>query len=307
MSSTVERTPRLLSFLSQERHDIGSWPNNTTLVDSSGRGWRNLHAALVNVKSWTGVLPATGHPCLGYCVNRPAQLSRQGGTKGQRLNGTLRPRQFHLIPANEPTEWRRHGTSDMLAVHVRQELIDEVASQMLRRRQSGFSVDLAIATTDPLLEQIVLALLTRLRQPEDGVSGLYVDSLAHMLAAHLVQVYGGANRDMREYAAPMARSSVRHMRDVIEANLGDSLTVDRLAREAGLTPRAFTRAFRRQFGVPVHQFVLGRRLQRAKDLLATTDDSIIDVALQTGFSSQSHLSTAFRKLTGLTPGEFRRT
>jgi AraC family transcriptional regulator len=259
------------------------------------------------VTGWTGTLPATGHPCLGYCVNRPAQLTRRREWSGDSVVGTIRPRQFHLIPGNEPTEWQRHGSSDMLTVHVRQDLVDRVASDLLSRSVKNYSVDLPLGATDPLLEQMVLAALSTLRRPEDGSSVLYVDSLAYMLATHLVHTYGAVPTVASEHEPVLTGPGVRRIPDLVEAHLAEDLSVDVLAREAGLAPRAFARAFRRQFGTPVHQYVLERRLEKAKELLAATDESIVEIALRTGFSSQSHLATAFRKLTGFTPKQYRKS
>jgi AraC family transcriptional regulator len=134
---------------------------------------------------------------------------------------------------------------------------------------------------------------------------LYVDSLAHAIATHLVHSYGTRRGAIHADEKVHASAGIRRIPDFISANLCEDLSIEVLAREANLSARAFSRAFRKQFGTSVHQFVLERRLAKAKEMLTATDDSIVDIALRTGFSSQSHLATAFRNLTGMTPKAYR--
>ena len=70
--------------------------------------------------------------------------------------------------------------------------------------------------------------------------------------------------------------------------------------------RSFTRWFSAEFGVSPHRYVMQARIERAKSLLANTTRPLSEVALDCGFSSQSHLSTVFRRFTGRTPGRFRK-
>jgi AraC family transcriptional regulator len=74
----------------------------------------------------------------------------------------------------------------------------------------------------------------------------------------------------------------------------------------GLSPYHFARMFRRAVGVPPHQYVLQRRVERAKGLLLAGRLGLSDVALAVGFSDQSHLTRVFRRAVGITPARFRR-
>jgi AraC family transcriptional regulator len=288
-----------------DTHEIGLWPRNRLIAQSAGRGWRNVHAALATVNSWSGVLPATGHPCVAYCLHRPARLQRrlQGG--GVAEARTVRPRQFLVIPGHAATEWHRHGSSDMLMLYLRQDMIDAVASECPSLSGRSASLDLSLGTVDPLLEQLVLSVLQVLKTTEDGSSALYVDSLVRTLVMHLLRRRGTSAEDERPPTADQL--GMGRVLDLIEAELGMDLTIPLLAREAQQTAQTFARTFRRSIGTTVHQYVLSRRLERAKDLLVSTDLPVVDVAQQTGFASQSHLATALKRLTGVTPGQFRRS
>jgi AraC-like DNA-binding protein len=88
--------------------------------------------------------------------------------------------------------------------------------------------------------------------------------------------------------------------------LRDSGLVE-LAAIAGLSPHHFVGAFKISVGKPPHRFVMERRVQRAVELLRDGNRTIAEIANAAGFSSQSHLTANFRRVTGLTPGRFRRS
>ena len=91
----------------------------------------------------------------------------------------------------------------------------------------------------------------------------------------------------------------------IDSRLGEPLDVPHLADVAGLTRAHFSRAFQQTTGIPPRRFVTIRRVCRARDLLAATDAPLADVAASTGFSSQAHMSTVFRREVGTTPAQYR--
>lgn len=101
--------------------------------------------------------------------------------------------------------------------------------------------------------------------------------------------------------------AVKRAVDFIDARLAESLDVKSIAQAAQLSPYYFSRVFRAAYQTSVHRFVLERRLSRARQMLAETEQSIAVIALETGFSSQSHLTTAFRQRYGATPAHYRTT
>ena len=78
-----------------------------------------------------------------------------------------------------------------------------------------------------------------------------------------------------------------------------------LADHAAISPYYFTRVFRQETGVTPHQYLINTRLSNARFLLRTTEDTVKDIAIQTGWGSESTFCTAFRKFTGMTPTEYR--
>ncbi|MDF7774399.1 AraC family transcriptional regulator [Sphingomonas sp. AOB5] len=94
--------------------------------------------------------------------------------------------------------------------------------------------------------------------------------------------------------------------DHIERNLHRDIALDELAGLVGLSTPHFSRAFRRSLGEPPYRYFRRRRIERAKLLLAETDQGIAQIALECGYAAQSHFSSAFKLMTMTTPAAWRR-
>ena len=115
----------------------------------------------------------------------------------------------------------------------------------------------------------------------------------------------GASRAARMRGG-LSPAALRRVQLFVEANLGRQIALAELAERAGLSAFHFARAFKQSVGSPPLAWLQQRRVERAHELLRTTDLPLGEVALATGFGSQSHFTTVFRRLTGLTPAVVRR-
>ena len=98
---------------------------------------------------------------------------------------------------------------------------------------------------------------------------------------------------------------ITHVREYIDRHYARPLTVDDLAKRAGLSTYHFIRAFRAHVGQTPHQYLRARRIERARELLITTPMPITEICDAVGFQSLGSFSSLFRKLTGETPAAFR--
>ena len=137
-----------------------------------------------------------------------------------------------------------------------------------------------------------------------GLMGrLYAESLCCAIAVRIARIYSKTGTSPAR--GGLAPRRLRKIQDYIEANLADEITLTDLASIAGLSSAHFCRAFRTSAGMPTHQYIVQRRIDRAKTLLTEHKMSIAEIALAVGFGDQSHLTTHFRRLVGTTPGRFR--
>ena len=129
----------------------------------------------------------------------------------------------------------------------------------------------------------------------------FAEAISISLITYLTSAWRGSDADNK--GSKIQPVTVRRVREFIDANLSQNLSVTELATEVGLSARQLCRSFKLSLGVPVHQYVMRRRIERAKELLRHMDAT--EVAMATGFSSSSHLSTLFKKVTGITPSAYR--
>ena len=289
----------------QQTHSIERWDRNKLLLQSEGRGWSNLYVAVATVNSWSGTLNPTGHYCIGFCLRGPAQLRVSVDSDPVPQDTTLSPRQFLIIPANESSQWERRGSSEMLMLYLKKELVEAVNKNIFGRLQTNLAIRLG--ATDPLLEQLALAVLEALQRPTLATTPAFVDTLAWTLATQLLKAHS-VNTEQNHIASPCYenfRSSMARVQDFIDRSLGEDLSLEVMANQANMSVCGLKRLFQRHHATSPHQYLLERRIAKASRILVETELPISEVALATGFSSQSHFATAFKKKVGLSPKAYR--
>ncbi|MDG2520472.1 AraC family transcriptional regulator [Caulobacter segnis] len=157
---------------------------------------------------------------------------------------------------------------------------------------------------DPLLSHLTPLLLAAVEDPSqrDLLFGqhLLLSTVAHIASRH------GERPARRLAPGRLSGRQVRLAQDVLGADLGDSLSLTEVASACGLSVSHFARGFKIATGSTPHAWRQARRLARARDLLATSDLPLAEVALACGFAEQSYFTRLFKRETGLTPGLWRR-
>ena len=136
---------------------------------------------------------------------------------------------------------------------------------------------------------------------EMRISHLTFDYFALMFCSHVTSVYGSVRSLPANGAARLAPWQMRRVTELIENGLGGELRLPALARQCGLSTSHFSRSFKKSFGVPVHRFVIERRVERAKLLMKTSTMPLTEIALQSGFSDQASFCRTFGALVGTPP------
>ena len=130
--------------------------------------------------------------------------------------------------------------------------------------------------------------------------------LANLLAVHLIRHVVAPSRPLRGRDGALPRGRLRAVVEYIEEHLDAGLTLEQMAAAAHPSAYHVARQFKAATGVPPHQYVIMRRVERAKQLLQGSGDlSLAEVAVHAGFSDQSVFSRHFKRLVGVTPGRFR--
>ncbi|MEO1350513.1 MAG: AraC family transcriptional regulator [Cyanobacteria bacterium J06635_15] len=160
------------------------------------------------------------------------------------------------------------------------------------------------ATQDLLVLQLGLT-LKKLLASGEPIDGLYMESLTHTLAIHLLQQYGTRQLPLKTYTDGLSQNRLTQLMDYIYAHLDSDLSLNQLAQLVDMSPHYFSQLFKQSTGLSPHQYIIQCRINRAKALLRNTQKSIAEIAYQVGFANQSHLNRHFKRTVGATPRQFR--
>jgi len=231
-----------------------------------------------------------------------ATCRRNGSTH----RGTIVHGDVEIIPAGTPSVWEIKEKDTYLALSVSPEIFNIVAEQ-LNIDPRRMEIKNRFQVRDTQLESIGWAIKAEM---ESGYpSGqLYLDSLAVSIAARLVRCHSSISPIPDNTGKSIRRMSGRRLREVltyIEDNLSQNISLADIAAVAGLSVSHFKSLFRETVGMPAHQYLIRRRVDRAKSLLGEGKMSISQIAYETGFAHQSHLARHMRRVLGLSPKSLR--
>lgn len=235
-------------------------------------------------------------------IGRAARMScRRAGAShtGSAVHGDI-----DIIPAGVPSLWQMHDENDRsVLMGFSQSLLNTVAEEN-GKGASDVELRNRFMSRDRQLESIAWAMKSELEM--DSPSGeLYLDGLALSAAARLVSAHSTLVVEERRLGGLDGRR-LRRTLEFIEAHLSEGLSLSRLAAIADMSVSHFRAGFRESIGTSVHQYVIERRVERAKSLLMRDGQSIADIALASGFTHQSHLARHMQRTTGFSPLQMKR-
>jgi AraC family transcriptional regulator len=134
---------------------------------------------------------------------------------------------------------------------------------------------------------------------------LFLDSVEQAMAVALVTGHAVRHRPVQMYKGGLGSARLRRIKELVDAKVGDDLSLDEMAQSIGLSTAHFARMFRKSTGETPHQFVLRQRVERAKAMLRAPDARVLDVAVACGFRTQQHFAQVFREVCGVNPTQYR--
>ncbi|WP_438030631.1 helix-turn-helix domain-containing protein [Sorangium sp. So ce233] len=200
-----------------------------------------------------------------------------------------------LLPAGYSHAWEEEDAGTSLILHLSPSLLRRAAMDM-GRNPDTVGLDPRHQLRDPQVEHIAWALdAERVAGYPSGL--LYTESLGLALAVHLLGRAAAPSRSPRG----LSRQQLRRVTAYIEEHLDQSLSLERLAGVAEISASHLKTLFKRSTGLPVHEYVVQRRVERAKALLLRGDLPASQVAIEAGFAHQSHMARCMRRVLGVTP------
>lgn len=279
---------------------------------------RDSHSAIVTSQAldWPGMLVEAGRndvSAVDDLVGDQHYLSLNLDTKPLELEVkqphgfnkfTVPPQSLWVSPSADPITLRLNSTLKYLRVSIDplhlgrliSPSLDEVVPVRLRR---------TYAVQSPQISHLMMAL--RAEADDRNPSGLAtIEAVTTALGHHLMREAGIEQPRPVRIHGGLSGAAKRRVLEMIDATLDARLTIEVLAREVGLSPAHFARAFKETLGRAPHQYLLALRLERARRLIETSQQSLSEIAQRTGFADQAHLTRLFKRAFGTTPGALSR-
>ena len=277
--------------------DRGSVPAPSEIIGAT----ENLRLSLISDQP--GIVEFAGSPGVVISLHVGPSVPVDCRRGGARHRGTTIHGDLEIIPPHLGGIWEIKSRDTALVIGLKLRVLQQIVQesggdpnklQVLNRFQAR----------DQQIEHIGWALKAEM---ESGYpSGrLYMDALATALAARIVRFHSSLARPARGVKAAMPGRKLKRVLSYIEDNLGRDLGLSEIADAAGLSVSHFKAMFRKSLGMPPHQYLIRRRVERAAMQLRRGDMPIGQIALENGFCHQSHLALHTRRILGLTPLELR--
>ena len=274
------------------------------VASSESLGWHNLRVLEVQHTTSEWTIPPLENHCIMVQLGPAVDVSASIG--GESFTQSVKPGDCIIVPAGMSLSWQQLKTTPnrMLLLYLHPDFLRNIA-ELIDVDYGQISIAPQFGIRDDHIRHVGLSLRCELKQ-SNVIGRHYAESLAQVLAMQLVRRYSYL-KDLQMSHGGMAPRKLRKAIEFINENLDKEQTVA-LAAVAGAVQMSyfhFTRAFKQSTGVTPNVYITEQRIERAKKLLSETEFPIADIALRTGFASQSHFTTTFRKFVWNTPKAFR--
>lgn len=277
--------------------------DSSLILSSQNQGWRNLLLEQFREPPGEGNCHHSDEHTICLALDtRPIRMLQV--REGKTYTGLYAKGDLSITPAQMPLFARWDNEDHHLKIRMTSRFIQQIAREALEIDGDRLELLPQARIRDPHIEAIGLMLLSELQQG-DTANTLYVESLANVLAVHLIRQHTTDRPQPVMYEGGLPQRQLLQVLDYIDAHLHQEIKLTDLASLLGIGEFHFSRQFKQVLGTTPHQYLLQQRIERAKQLLKQSDYSIADIALMCGFNSHSHLSKQFRQLTGITPKAYR--
>jgi AraC family transcriptional regulator len=240
---------------------------------------------------------------LTMCSKRPSRFEIRHRADN-RVSYIRQPGSLTLVPPGVCPWIRAETEFDFVVCALDSALVSALESE-LERRPEG-ELRLRVNLHDPAAQQLLTLLIADANE-DYTTERLYTEYLTQALAVRMLFLGRSAEPQANNKGASALPRHV--LRRIIERMrcFSRDLSLQALANESGYSRVHFVRMFRAATGYSPHNYLLNLKLERARELLRNPSISLIDIALDCGFSSHSHMSRIFHKFVGLTPSAYRRS
>jgi AraC family transcriptional regulator len=267
-------------------------------------GWRPLNIERREVEPGGNCLPGGMTEHLIFVSLADGHLIRESG--GEISDSDFETGHVSIHPGNRPVRWAWDTRLSFAMLALEPEYLDKVAREVFDLDPAQVELLTVERQRDPVITGIAGNLMREVMSADAG-SRLYAESLADVLAVHLVRNYTQHPGPIETDRTTVAPRGVTQAVNFIHENYAKDMSLADMAAAAHLSPYHLTRVFKKATGVSPHQYLLQVRVNSARSLLTAGAGgrSLAEVAAAVGFSDQSHLTRHFKRMLGVTPKQLR--
>ena len=278
------------------------------MADSASLQWKGLFVRRYRLPRVVDrfLVPATPEPLISCGLAGSAEF-REREIGGAWLTRQIGPGHIFVTRSRTPYECAFSSPVgeelEIIQVHI---AVDQFLAA-LEAAYPGKTEEVEVIDyfgRDEALMHLCFACSEMLSARTPGKSRRIAD-LAHLLASYLVEKYIDVAAEKPDFYSGLPIWQLRKVEDYVRDQLAEEISVDKLAEVVELSPFHFSRVFKQSTGMSPLQFVTRQRITRAQQLIRETSRSLIEIALDVGYTSPSHFAQIFRRVVGVTPTEFR--
>jgi len=249
-------------------------------------------------------ISALTHHCL--VVHLSDDSTRQVNRfDGKEYDGPIPNGYMFLAPAEVPVLWSWETTDQGMVFAFDSAPLQKAVLEMDSLNPDRVELRIIPLAHDPQIEAIARSFKHEMESPEIA-SSLYMGSLANLLIVRLLRNHCVFKPKVKTYTDGLSKQKLQLAIAYIQDHLSEDISLAEIAAYLGISQYYFCRLFKQSTGITPHRYLLQKRVERAKELLRQRDGlSLLEVASLSGFADQSHLTTQFRKSTGMTPKSYR--
>jgi AraC family transcriptional regulator len=223
---------------------------------------------------------------------------------GGEYDGAMNSGYFFFLPSGIPAHISWETTDESVIFIISPSFLTQIATTTESLNPDKIEIRSVLLDRDPQIETIARSFLSEMTA--DSLGGkLYTESLANLFGIHLLRHYCVTPATLRIYRGGLSDFQLKCAIDYIRSYLDTQLSLENIASELNLSHYYFCVLFKQSMGVSPWQYVIGQRIEKAKELLRDRLVAISDIGLACGFSNQSHFTKLFHKHAGITPKAYR--
>jgi AraC family transcriptional regulator len=280
----------------------GSAGEMSVVASTTSAGWTTVLGSVVDSVLPEFVHQPSPHNLVSFLLSGTTMVEWKRGVRFTRY--LSEPGSSRIVPSGDDHYFRTDRRTRSLNWQIEPDRLQAMVEQAWGSRAPKVEIREAFNNRDAEFWALGQRLATQILSPMPG-SRLYAESLDTQIALHLLWNHSSLARREETRVEPLTDARLRRVIDYIHDSLGNEISLGELADLAGLSPNYFLGAFRRATGKTPHRYLTEERVSHACTLLKNPHHSLVSVALAVGFSSQSHLTTVFRRFMRTTPAAYR--